>query len=62
MDDASGWVRSSYSNAHGGACVEVRHDFGTIMVRDSKSQQPGQAVIRVPSEGWAHFLKTITRQ
>ncbi|MEV8416119.1 DUF397 domain-containing protein [Streptomyces niveus] len=35
------WFKSSYSNDHGGACVEGAHlPGGTMAVRDSKNAGP----------------------
>ncbi|MFI6013818.1 DUF397 domain-containing protein [Streptomyces sp. NPDC051243] len=52
------WRRSSYSNANGGACVEITEDFpGVVPVRDSKNPH-GPALI-VPAASWTAFVTVL---
>ncbi|MBV9026042.1 MAG: DUF397 domain-containing protein [Streptomycetaceae bacterium] len=38
--NASIWRKSSYSNSHGGDCIEIAEGFpGVTPIRDSKSNQ-----------------------
>ncbi|WP_030815601.1 DUF397 domain-containing protein [Streptomyces sp. NRRL F-2799] len=55
--DESAWVRSSYSDAEGGNCVEVAVRAGAIHIRDSKDTriQP----LTVTSDAWATFVGRI---
>ncbi|MER6203997.1 DUF397 domain-containing protein [Streptomyces sp. NPDC001642] len=49
------WRKSSYSNATGGDCVEVRDDLpGLVPVRDSKV--PHGPALLVPACAWAPFV------
>ncbi|WP_405843331.1 DUF397 domain-containing protein [Streptomyces sp. NBC_01518] len=49
------WRASSYSNASGGECVEVRDDLpGVVPVRDSKVSD-GPALF-IPASAWAPFV------
>ena len=49
------WRKSSYSNATGGECVEVRDDLpGVVPVRDSKVLH-GPALL-IPATAWAPFV------
>ncbi|MFF3244730.1 DUF397 domain-containing protein [Streptomyces sp. NPDC002870] len=49
------WLKSSYSGAEGGECVEVAARPGTIHVRDSKNK--AGPTLRVTSRGWAAFVE-----
>jgi hypothetical protein len=52
------WRRSSYSNASGGACVEITEDLpGVVPVRDSKS--PQGPVLVVPAAIWDTFVNSL---
>ncbi|TDC25278.1 DUF397 domain-containing protein [Streptomyces sp. 8K308] len=56
------WVRSSYSDANGGQCVEFSRTCaptGVIPVRDSKAPH-GPALIHSP-RGWAAFVSAVRR-
>ncbi|MER6087781.1 DUF397 domain-containing protein [Streptomyces bluensis] len=54
------WRRSSYSNANGGACVEITDDFpGVVPVRDSKN--PHGPVLVVPAAAWDEFVNSLKR-
>jgi hypothetical protein len=48
------WIRSSYSGAEGGQCVEIAAGTHAVLVRDSKAV-PGP-VIRVSRDAWAGFI------
>ncbi|MEU1251826.1 DUF397 domain-containing protein [Streptomyces sp. HUAS 31] len=56
--DAATWHRSSYSGGDGGNCLEVTHDFPTLVpVRDSKTPH-GPALI-FPASVWAAFVNAV---
>ncbi|MBL1066631.1 DUF397 domain-containing protein [Streptomyces sp. 7-21] len=53
------WRKSSYSNADGGACLEVADGFaGVVPVRDSKRPGP---VLTVSADAWAAFVAHVRR-
>jgi hypothetical protein len=54
------WYKSSYSNGAGGSCVEVKHSYDTVFVRDSKDRRIDQPAIGMSTTGWNSFLNTIT--
>ncbi|MGW2558673.1 DUF397 domain-containing protein [Streptomyces sp. NPDC001514] len=49
------WLKSSYSGAEGGECVEVAACPGTTHVRDSKDK--AGPTLRVASAEWAAFVE-----
>ncbi|MFF8845927.1 DUF397 domain-containing protein [Streptomyces sp. NPDC015127] len=49
-----GWFKSSYSDAEGGACVEVATTPTTVHVRDSKNLPGPQLALTAPA--WAAFV------
>lgn len=52
------WRKSSYSNQDGGECVEISHDFATVIpVRDSKTPK-GPVLLLLP-EGWTSFVTAV---
>jgi hypothetical protein len=52
------WFKSSYSNDHGGNCVECAHlPTGPFAVRDSKSPS-GPALTLTPA-AWARFTSAL---
>ncbi|MGY0060668.1 DUF397 domain-containing protein [Streptomyces sp. LZ34] len=57
------WVRSSYSDASGGQCVEFSRTFtqthSAVPVRDSKAPH-GPALI-FSAEGWSSFVSALIR-
>ncbi|HEX3781922.1 MAG TPA: DUF397 domain-containing protein [Pseudonocardiaceae bacterium] len=54
----TGWFKSSYSNAGGDQCVEVRMRLGEgATVRDSKAPTRG---IRVDSRAWTAFIENVS--
>ncbi|WP_406461318.1 DUF397 domain-containing protein [Streptomyces sp. NBC_00111] len=52
------WVKSSYSGAEGGECVEVAAAVAEVFVRDSK--QANGPVLTVGSGAWAGFVGLVT--
>jgi hypothetical protein len=51
------WHKSSYSQG-GGDCLEVTHDFPTVVpVRDSKTPQGPKLVFR--ASAWSAFVKAV---
>ena len=54
------WLKSSYSNGQGGACVEVAANLpGIVLIRDSKNRS--QPELAVPHQAWSHFTEAIKR-
>ncbi|MER7988352.1 DUF397 domain-containing protein [Streptomyces noursei] len=52
------WRKSSYSNASGGACVEIADHFpGIVPIRDSKT--PDGPALVVPTSAWTAFVQTL---
>ncbi|MFF5545903.1 DUF397 domain-containing protein [Streptomyces olivaceoviridis] len=52
------WVKSSYSNAGGGDCVEVARNIPNLIpVRDSKS--PHGPVLLLPPTAWTPFIAAL---
>ncbi|MGW2513025.1 DUF397 domain-containing protein [Streptomyces scopuliridis] len=52
------WFKSSYSNDHGGACVEgARLADGAMAVRDSKDPHGPASVIA--GGAWAAFVEAL---
>lgn len=55
---AATWHKSSYSGGGGDNCLEVTHDFPTLVpVRDSKTPH-GPALI-FPASVWAAFVNAV---
>jgi hypothetical protein len=48
------WIKSSYSGAEGGQCVEVAAATSTVYVRDSKDVSG--PLLAVSPEAWAGFV------
>lgn len=48
------WRKSSFSNATGGACVEVGSGTPAVLVRDTKNRPGGTLVF--PPAAWRAFL------
>ncbi|MEV2249277.1 DUF397 domain-containing protein [Streptomyces sp. NPDC050147] len=48
------WVKSSYSGAEGGQCVEVAARPGRVHVRDSKDA--ARAALAVEPAAWTAFV------
>ncbi|WP_023590419.1 DUF397 domain-containing protein [Streptomyces thermolilacinus] len=53
------WVKSSYSGAEGGQCVEVAAAPATVHVRDSKDTT--RAPLAVDPTAWAAFIEFTAR-
>ena len=54
---AATWIKSSYSGANGGDCIEIAPGFpGVVPVRDSKN--PDGPVLVVGRAAWAAFTGT----
>ncbi|MET8694878.1 DUF397 domain-containing protein [Streptomyces bauhiniae] len=51
--DESAWVKSSYSDAEGGNCVEVAVRPSAIHIRDSKDKR--MRPLTVTPEAWTAF-------
>lgn len=51
------WHKSSYSDGHGGNCVEVRERITEMDLRDS--QHPRQGHLTVPAPEWRAFLAAV---
>ncbi|MBT1091691.1 DUF397 domain-containing protein [Streptomyces sp. Tu102] len=49
------WVKSSYSGAEGGQCVEVATRPGRVHVRDSKDTT--RAALAVDPTAWTAFVE-----
>lgn len=48
------WIKSSYSGAEGGECVEVATGTAAVHVRDSKAATG--SILTVSPEAWAGFV------
>ncbi|MFF2556697.1 DUF397 domain-containing protein [Nocardia sp. NPDC058058] len=48
------WYKSSRSEG-GKACVEIRHEPGTTLVRDTKDSGHGP-ILEFPSDAWSTFI------
>lgn len=52
------WHKSSYSGGGGDDCLEVTHDFPTLIpVRDSKNPHGPKLVFR--AEAWTAFVENL---
>lgn len=52
------WFKSSYSNDHGGACVEGAHlPGGTMAVRDSKNPHGPSCILT--GGAWTTFVHAL---
>ena len=60
---AAEWVKSSYSDANGGNCVEFSRNFAqthaAVPVRDSKN--PHGPALSFPADGWSSFVSALIR-
>ncbi|MFE4923751.1 DUF397 domain-containing protein [Streptomyces sp. NBC_00121] len=52
------WLKSSYSGAEGGQCVEVANATGVVHIRDSKVA--AGPVLTVSRQAWAGFVGLAT--
>ncbi|MDA8368696.1 MAG: DUF397 domain-containing protein [Nocardiopsaceae bacterium] len=48
------WIKSSYSDASGGNCVEVCETPESVKIRDTQNRHLGH--LTVPAAEWAAFL------
>ena len=55
--DHARWRKSSRSNGHGGACVEVAVAPNTVGVRDSKDRDGGRLIFA--RKAWAGFVSSL---
>ncbi|WP_172386331.1 DUF397 domain-containing protein [Streptomyces sp. MNP-20] len=54
------WRKSSYSDQHGGDCLEVAHGVGGVVpVRDSKV--PGGPALVIGGAAWEAFIREVAR-
>lgn len=53
------WRKSSYSDGHGGNCLEVAETTQTVHLRDS--QHPELGHLTIPVREWRAFLANLTR-
>ncbi|GAA0664654.1 DUF397 domain-containing protein [Streptomyces thermocarboxydovorans] len=49
------WIKSSYSGAEGGQCVEVAAGTAAVHIRDSKAD--AGPMLTVSREAWAGFVR-----
>ncbi|GAA2944154.1 MULTISPECIES: DUF397 domain-containing protein [Streptomyces] len=56
MSDQLRWIKSSYSDSEGGACVEVALSVA-VHVRDSKI--PAGPEFHVTAPAWAAFVSAV---
>ena len=56
MSDQLTWIKSSYSDSEGGACVEVALAT-TIHVRDTKA--PAGPELHIAAPAWAAFISAV---
>lgn len=55
------WFKSSYSDGHGGNCVEgARLPGGAVAVRDSK--EPHGAAFVLGGDAWTVFVRALDRE
>ncbi|WP_431036396.1 DUF397 domain-containing protein [Streptomyces sp. P6-2-1] len=50
------WIKSSYSDSEGGACLEMARTPRTIHIRDSKT--PTTPHLRLTPTAWTRFLSS----
>jgi len=54
------WIKSSYSGANGGDCIEIAPGFpATVPVRDSKT--PDGPVLLVSYRAWSAFVTGVAQ-
>jgi hypothetical protein len=57
MTDNRKWIKSSYSGAQGGNCIEVAGDESRVLVRDTKDSQG--PILRFTADAWKAFAKEL---
>ncbi|MDX3245669.1 DUF397 domain-containing protein [Streptomyces sp. ME18-1-4] len=56
---ATTWIKSSYSDANGGNCLEVAPEFTSVVpVRDSK--RPDGPFLLLTHTSWAAFVTSLS--
>lgn len=54
------WRKSTYSNAQGGACVEIGSNPGAVLVRDTKQEgRADRTVVEFTPRAWARFTASL---
>lgn len=55
------WRKASYSSENGGECIEVADGTRSVLVRDTKERNLGNArtVLNVTPEAWAAFTGSL---
>ncbi|MEU7721737.1 DUF397 domain-containing protein [Streptomyces tibetensis] len=56
MNDQQRWIKSSYSDSEGGACLEVALS-AAVHIRDSKN--PAGPQLHVTAPAWTAFLSAV---
>ncbi|MER5835486.1 DUF397 domain-containing protein [Streptomyces sp. NPDC002130] len=56
MSDQQRWIKSSYSDSEGGACLEVARS-AAVHIRDSKTPAGPQLHVTAPT--WAAFVSAV---
>jgi hypothetical protein len=51
------WIKSSYSGASGGNCVEANDSGSAVLVRDTKDRTG--PVLRFSADAWRQFAKQL---
>ncbi len=57
MTDNRKWIKSSYSGAQGGNCIEVAND-SAVLVRDTKQNGNGP-MLRFTPDAWRRFADRV---
>jgi hypothetical protein len=57
MTDNRKWIKSSYSGAQGGNCLEAADHNSRIIVRDTKDRQG--TVLRFTPDAWRRLVKQV---
>ncbi|GAA3755870.1 hypothetical protein HDA32_004123 [Spinactinospora alkalitolerans] len=57
MTETPNWYKSSYSDGHGGNCVEVAETPHEVLVRDTQNRELGH--LGFSAEAWASFLRDV---
>ncbi|MBY8883879.1 DUF397 domain-containing protein [Streptomyces sp. PTM05] len=60
MSTELAWFKSSYSDSHGGNCVEIAPCANAIRVRDSKDKSGPQ--LAFSRDAWAAFVEFAATQ
>jgi hypothetical protein len=57
MTDNRKWIKSSYSGAQGGNCIEVADHESAVLVRDTKDSQG--PMLRFTPDAWRKFADRV---